>query len=99
MPFVLTPNDLINTRGRASPVAHVDGHGFGHVPRAGGLRGVVRSSGISRVSPSDSTISAAMNFGVIRVLAEPIGTRRMDNVTLLDVRLERETCDDPGLVA
>ncbi len=40
--------------------------------------------------PFGRTISAVMNYGVIRVLAEPIGTRRMDNVTLLDVRVERD---------
>jgi hypothetical protein len=29
------------------------------------------------------------NYGNIRVLAEPIGTRRMDHITILDVRVEK----------
>ena len=29
-----------------------------------------------------------LNYGTVRILAEPIGTRRMDDVTLLDVRRE-----------
>ena len=30
-----------------------------------------------------------MSYGNVRILAEPIGTRRMDNVTLLDIRAEK----------
>jgi hypothetical protein len=30
-----------------------------------------------------------LNYGTIRVLAEPVGTRRQDHVTLVDVRVER----------
>jgi hypothetical protein len=30
-----------------------------------------------------------INYGTQRILAEPLGTRRMDNITLLDVRLEK----------
>ena len=36
-----------------------------------------------------------MNYGVVRVLAEPIGTRRTDHVTLLDVRVERDVLAEP----
>ena len=31
----------------------------------------------------------AFNYGTQRVLAEPLGTRRQDNITLLDVRVEK----------
>jgi hypothetical protein len=39
--------------------------------------------------PFGRTFTAEMEFDHIRILAEPIGTRRMDNVTLLDVRVEK----------
>jgi hypothetical protein len=29
------------------------------------------------------------NYGLVRVLAEPVGTRRQDNLTILDVHVER----------
>jgi hypothetical protein len=38
--------------------------------------------------PFGRTFVTPTNYGSIGVLAEPIGTRRMDNVTMLDVRLE-----------
>jgi hypothetical protein len=30
-----------------------------------------------------------LNYGNVRILAEPIGTRRMDSVTIADVRVEK----------
>jgi len=30
-----------------------------------------------------------LNYGNVRILAEPIGTRRMDNVTIADIRVEK----------
>ena len=39
--------------------------------------------------PFGRTFVTARNYGNIRVLAEPIGTRRMDNITMLDVRVEK----------
>lgn len=33
---------------------------------------------------------ARLNYGTIRVLAEPIGARRQDHVTLLDLRVEKD---------
>jgi hypothetical protein len=31
-----------------------------------------------------------LNYGTIRVLAEPIGSRRQDHITLLDLRVEKD---------
>jgi hypothetical protein len=31
-----------------------------------------------------------LNFGELRVLAEPIGTRRQNHVTLLDLKVEKD---------
>ena len=35
------------------------------------------------------TFTTSLNIGTVRILAEPIGTRRMDNITILDLRLEK----------
>jgi hypothetical protein len=35
------------------------------------------------------TLSASLNYGTVRVLAEPVGRRRQDHLTLVDVRVER----------
>jgi hypothetical protein len=34
--------------------------------------------------------TGTLSYGTVRVLAEPMGTRRMDNVTILDVRVEKK---------
>ena len=39
--------------------------------------------------PFGRTLAAPLNYGTIRVLAEPIGTRRQDHVTLLDVGMQK----------
>ena len=39
--------------------------------------------------PFGRTLAAPLNYGTIRVLAEPIGTRRQDHMTLLDVGLQK----------
>jgi hypothetical protein len=88
-PLVLTPNDLINTEGGRHRLRTWTATASGtlQAPWRIAVTPLMRhQSG----QPFGRTISTEMNFGVIRVLAEPIGTRRMDNVTLLDIRLERE---------
>jgi len=37
------------------------------------------------------TIVASLNYGNVRVPAEPLNTRRQDNVSLVDLRIERAT--------
>ena len=39
--------------------------------------------------PYGRTFSTTLSYGSVRILAEPIGARRMDNVTILDLRLEK----------
>ncbi len=39
--------------------------------------------------PFGRTFTTALNYGTVRILAEPIGMRRMDNVTIVDVRVEK----------
>ena len=88
--FVLTPNDLINTaEGGRHRVRTWTAMAWGTVrgPWRIFLTPMLRhQSG----QPFGRTFSVSMNYDSIRVLAEPLGTRRMDNVTLIDLRLERE---------
>jgi len=88
--FVLTPNDLINTGdGGRHRLTTWTAKAWGTVqaPWKIVVTPMLRhQSG----QPFGRTITASMNYGVIRVLAEPVGTRRMDNMTLFDVRVERE---------
>jgi hypothetical protein len=39
--------------------------------------------------PFGRTFTTTLNYGNVRILAEPIGTRRTDNVTIADVRVEK----------
>jgi hypothetical protein len=39
--------------------------------------------------PFGRTFTTRLNYGTVRILAEPIGTRRMDHLTILDVRGEK----------
>jgi hypothetical protein len=85
----VTPNDLINT---------VDGrhefttwqaklHGTWETPWWG-----IRTTPILRHQsgqPWGRTFQFGFNYGTQPVLTEPLGTRRQDNITLLDVRVEK----------
>jgi hypothetical protein len=39
--------------------------------------------------PFGRTFTTSLNYSNVRILAEPIGTRRTDNITLVDVRIEK----------
>ena len=88
--FAVTPNDFIN----ADP-------GGRHVYRnwTANLRGSWEGPWGVRIIPFlrhqsgpafGRTLRASLNYGVVPVLAEPVGTRRQPNVTLLDVRMEKD---------
>ena len=88
--YVLTPNDLINTS---------DGGRHRFTTWTAKAWGTFEAPWKMRVTPLlrhqsgqpfGRTITASMNYGTIRVLAEPVGTHRMDNMTLFDLRVERE---------
>ena len=50
--------------------------------------------------PFGRTFTTSLNYGSnVRILAEPIGTRRMDNVTILDVRIEKAFRPSAGAVS
>jgi hypothetical protein len=89
--YPLTPNDLINTRGGGRHEFRVwSARVFGTYEGPWGLR-ITPFFRHQSGQPYGRTFTvSAPNLGTsIRVLAEPIGTRRMDNVTLLDLRVEK----------
>jgi len=88
--YPLTPNDLIN--------GNHDGHYEFRIWSAK-IHGTYAGPWDVRVTPFlrhqsgqpfGRTFSTALNYAsTVRVLAEPIGTRRMDSITLLDLRVEK----------
>ena len=88
--YPLTPNDLIN--------AGSDGRYEFRIWSAK-IQGTYAGPWDVRITPFlrhqsgqpfGRTFSTALNYANnVRILAEPIGTRRMDNITLLDVRVEK----------
>jgi hypothetical protein len=88
--YPLTPNDLINAGkdGRYEfRIWSAKIHGTYAGPWDVRITPFLRhQSG----QPFGRTFSTALNYASnVRILAEPIGTRRMNNVTLLDVRVEK----------
>ena len=88
-PFPLTPNDLINAGpdGRDQfRVWTAKVHGTYQAPWDLRITPLLRhQSG----QPFGRVFVASLNGNNVRILAEPIGTRRMDNITILDARVEK----------
>jgi carboxypeptidase family protein len=88
-PYPLTPNDLLN----AGPEGRYDSRTwsakiFGTYEGPWGVRltpYLRHQSG----QPFGRTFTTTLNYGNVRILAEPIGTRRMDNITIADMRVEK----------
>jgi len=87
--YALTPNDLIN--------AGQDG-GYDFRTWSAKVYGTWEAPWHLRITPYlrhqsgqpfGRTFVSRLNYGNVRILAEPIATRRMDNVTVLDLRLEK----------
>jgi hypothetical protein len=87
--YPLTPNDLINTASDGSHVFRMwnaKAYATYLAPAGVQVAGLVRhQSG----QPFGRTFSTLLNYGNVRILAEPIGTRRMDNLTLVDLKVEK----------
>jgi hypothetical protein len=88
-PYPLTPNDLIN--------AGVDGR-YEFRTWSAKIYGTYSGPWDLRVTPYlrhqsgqpfGRTVSTTLSYGNIRILAEPMGTRRMDNITIVDMRIEK----------
>ena len=87
--FPATPNDLINTDARGRH-AYRDWSFKAHGTYAGPW-GLLVTPLVRHQSgqPFGRTLRATLNYDTVRVLAEPIGTRRQRHVTLVDVRIEK----------
>jgi hypothetical protein len=98
--YPLTPNDLIN--------AGEDGR-YALTTWSAKISGTYEGRWGVRVSPlvrhqsgqpfGRVFLTRALNYGNVRILAEPLGTSRMDNVTLVDVRVEKTFRLGSGRVA
>jgi len=87
--YPLTPNDLLN----AGPNGRYEfrtwsAKVYGTYEGPWGVRltpSVRHQSG----QPFGRTFTTKLTYGNVRILAEPIGTRRTDNVTIVDLRTEK----------
>ena len=88
-PYPVTPNDLMN----AGPDGRYD-----FTTWTAKVSGTFDGPWDLRVAPLlrhqsgqpfGRTFAARLESGTVRVLAEPMGTRRMDHVTLIDLRVEK----------
>lgn len=87
--YPLTPNDLINAGGDGEYDFRIwSAKIYGTYEAPWGLR-ITPYLRHQSGQPFGRTFSQTLNYGTIRILAEPIDTRRMDNITLLDVRIEK----------
>lgn len=85
----MTPNDLINAdEGGRHEFTTWTAKAYGTYEASWGLRvtPVLRHQSGQPFGRTFAT--AVLNYGTIRVLAEPVGTRRMDHITIVDVRVE-----------
>jgi hypothetical protein len=90
--YPLTPNDLINTApgGRHEFTTWTaNAHGTYEAPWAVRVTPVLRHQSGQPFGRTFTTAATQLGSGTVTVLAEPIGTRRMDNITVFDVRVEK----------
>ena len=87
--YPLTPNDLINTDGQGRfdfSVWSAKVLGTVELPYRMRFAATVREqSGL----PYGRTFDTTLNYGTVRVLAEPMGTHRQREVIIADMRLEK----------
>jgi hypothetical protein len=88
-PYPLTPNDLINTGagGRHEFTTWTaKAHGTYEAPWNVRVTPLIRhQSG----QPFGRTFTERLRYGTVTILAEPVGTQRTDNVTLVDLHVEK----------
>ena len=90
--FPVTPNDYINTDEHGRHEFHVwSAQLYGTYEAPWGLR-IAPFLRHQSGQPFGRTLSTGtrLSYATIRVLAEPIGTRRQDNVTLVDARVAKD---------
>jgi Carboxypeptidase regulatory-like domain len=90
--YPLTPNDLLNAGagGRhefTTWTAKV--HGTFQAPWQLRITPVLRHQSGQPFGRTQTTEPGQLRYGTVTLLMEPVGTRRLDHVTLADVRIER----------
>ena len=85
---VANPNDTINTDGGqyVFGVWSAKVHGTYEAPWSLRITPALR---MQAGQPYGRTVSVTANYGAQRILLEPIGTRKQDNIVLLDTRVEK----------
>jgi outer membrane receptor protein involved in Fe transport len=90
-PLPITPNDLINTAPDGQEQSSdISAKVTGSWETVWGLK----VSPVYRFQSGQNfgrTIVASMNYGSVRIPAEPLNARRQDNVSIVDLRIERAT--------
>ena len=93
----ITPNDLINTEADGQ-VKYTDWslklHGTYEGPWGLKISPMLRHQSGQNYG---RTFTAVLNYGTIRIPAEPINTRRQDNVNVVDFRAEKVFRVDAGM--
>jgi hypothetical protein len=90
-PYPLTPNDLINAGagGRHEFTTWTaKAHGTYETPWGVRVTPLLRHQSGQPFGRTFTTDSSQLRYATVTVLAEPVGSRRTDNITLLDVRVE-----------
>jgi hypothetical protein len=89
--YPVTPNDLIHTgdHGRHEFTTWTaKAHGTYRAPWGLRITSVLRHQ--SGQPFGRTLLTSALGYGSIRVLVEPVGARRMENVTIIDTRVEKK---------
>jgi len=88
--YPLTPNDLINTdEGGRHRFKEWSAKIYGTYDGIGGIR-ITPFLRHQSGQAFGRTFVARLNYGAVRILAEPVATRRQENITLLDLRVEKD---------
>ena len=90
--YPLTPNDLINA-GRGGrhefTMWTAKAHGTFEAPWQLRVTPVLRHQSGQPFGRTQTTGPGQLRYGTVTILMEPVGSRRMDHITLLDLRIER----------
>jgi hypothetical protein len=85
---VANPNDTINTEDGRYVFGLWSAKINGTIDARYGLR-ITPAVRLQSGQPYGRTFVAALNYGSQRILAEPFGSRQMDNIVLFDTRVEK----------
>lgn len=90
--YPLTPNDLLNAGagGRYEfSTWTAKAHGTLEVPWQVRITPVLRHQSGQPFGRTQTTEPGQLRYGTVTLLMEPVGTRRLDHISLVDVRIER----------